>query len=141
MRVLAIDLGDARTGFALSDKGGVLASPLETFSHRSTVAIAEQARRYADEYEVGEIVLGLPLNMNGTEGPRAQKSREFALLLKELMPDIEIILRDERGTTVSAAGALNRTNTRGKKRKDIIDTVAAVILLQSYLDYKKNRPQ
>ncbi len=136
-RILGIDLGDARTGFAVSDPTGFLASAVGTYTESDMQKIAEKACEYAKSYQVSEIVLGYPKNMNNTVGERAQKSENFAEILKSQLPDIKVILWDERCTTKSAIGFLNQTNTRGKKRKSVIDTVAATIILQGYLDSKR----
>jgi len=140
MRILAIDLGDTRTGFAVSDPTGLIATPLSTFVSHDKQKVAERAAELAGQYSAERIVIGLPVNMNNTQGPRAEKSSVFAALLQTLLPDTEIILRDERNTTVTAAGVLNETNTRGKKRRAVIDTVAAAVILQNYLDYLRLNP-
>ena len=89
------------------------------------------------EHNVTKIVLGMPKNLNGTSGDRAEVTENFRNDLESRLPDTEIVLWDERLTTVQAAGILNVTNTRGRDRKNVIDTVAASIILQSYLDYIK----
>lgn len=134
MRILAIDYGDVRTGFAVCDPTGLIATALETFHQHKPDKVAERAVQYCQELKVEKIVLGMPKNMNNTLGERANKTLAFRDLLAALLPDIPIILWDERSTTVSAINILNETNVRGKKRKNIIDTVAATIILQSYLD-------
>ena len=92
------------------------------------------------QYEVEEIVVGLPLNMNGSKGPRAEKAELFANALNEAT-EIPVNMWDERSTTVQAHNYLNVTNTRGKKRKEIVDTVSATIILEAYLEYRKKRKQ
>jgi putative Holliday junction resolvase len=134
MRILAIDFGDARTGFALCDPTGLLASPLKTLHERNPQKVAEEAAGYCQLHKVETVVLGMPKNMNNTLGERAQKTLAFRDLLAELVPDTKIILWDERSTTLSATRILNTANVRGQKRKNVIDTVSAVVLLQSYLD-------
>ncbi|MBQ6676287.1 MAG: Holliday junction resolvase RuvX, partial [Ruminococcus sp.] len=89
-------------------------------------------------YEVGEIVVGLPLNMNGSFGPRAERCKQFADILNELT-ECPVNMWDERSTTVSAHNILNETNVRGKKRKAVVDTVAATIILEGYLEFRKNK--
>ena len=91
----------------------------------------------AEQYEVGEIIVGLPLNMNGSKGPRAEKCEAFAQLLSQLT-EVPVNMWDERSTTVSAHNILNETNVRGKKRKAVVDTVAATVILEAYLEYRKN---
>ena len=83
MKIMAIDYGDARTGFAISDRSEFLASPIGTVPERNAERLADKAAQTAAEYGAGEIIVGLPINMNGTEGPRAEKCRAFAELLKE----------------------------------------------------------
>lgn len=138
MVILAVDYGKARTGLAISDAGERLASPVCVIEERNSQRLAEKIAQYARERQAGEIVLGLPRNMDGSEGDSARNVREFQQLLKDIC-GLEVVLRDERGTTITAHGYLNVTNTRGKKRKSMIDSVAAVIILQDYLDYRRNR--
>lgn len=135
MRILGIDYGDARTGFAVSDPMHIIANAIGTLNERRMENVADAVEKYVAEYEVEKIVLGYPKNMNNTIGERAQKTEMFSNLLKERMPSIPIVLWDERGTTKSAIHVLNEANVRNKKRKKAVDTVAAVIILQSYLDF------
>ena len=137
MKILAVDFGDARTGIACCDTGEMLASPVEVIHDKKFERVIEKTAAIAREKGVGQIVVGHPKNMNGTLGPRAQLCEEFARLLGEQV-DVPIVLWDERSTTVSAHNYLNVTNTRGKKRKAVVDAVAAVIILESYLAYRKN---
>jgi len=139
MKIMSVDYGDARTGLAVCDRTEFLASPIGVVQERRFDEALQKAAAAAHEYGVERIVVGLPINMNGSEGPRAEKCREFGRLL-EKMAGIPVVMWDERGTTVSAANYLNETDTRGKKRKDVIDAVAAVIILESYLAYRKNHP-
>ena len=133
-RVLGIDFGEARTGLAISDASRMLASGVGNIKggglERSVDAIAEvvQAER------ISAIVLGLPVNMNGTEGPRAARIRQLAAMLEERLPDVPLALMDERMTTMAASRFLNETNTRGQRRKGVIDTLSAEIILQNALD-------
>ena len=133
-RVLGIDFGEARTGLAISDASRMLASGVGNIKggglERSVEAIAEVVQTE----KISGIVLGLPINMNGTEGPRAARIRQFASMLEEKMPDIPIALMDERMTTMAASRFLNETNTRGQRRKGVIDTLSAEIILQNALD-------
>ena len=135
MRVLGIDYGDARTGFAVSDPMKIIANAIGTLNERRMENVADTVEKYVKEYEVDKIVLGYPKNMNNTIGERAKKTEVFAEMLKERIPDVPVVLWDERGTTKSAIYVLNEANVRNKKRKKAIDTVAAVIILQSYLDF------
>ncbi len=137
MRIMAVDYGDAHTGLACCDRTETLASPLGVIDERNFQICAEKVAAAAVEYEVGEVVVGNPVNMNGTEGPRSEKCRQFAELLKNYL-DIPVIMWDERSTTVTAHGMMNDVNKRGKERKKVIDAVAAAVILQNYLDYKAN---
>lgn len=136
MRILAIDLGDVRTGVAVSDKNEFLASPVGTIEEKNRQVLLEKIVEIIKKYDVKKIVLGLPKNMDGTEGDSARKSRDFKELIQK-NTGLEVVLLDERGTTISAHNYLNMTDTRGKKRKNVVDTVAATIILQNYLDSKK----
>lgn len=133
MRILAIDYGDARIGLALSDESETLASPLSTYASQSMRKDIDYIAALAKEKGAGRIVLGLPVNMDGTEGARAQKTRSFGSVL-ERVSGIEVVYKDERLTTVSAERTLIACNMRREKRKQVIDTVSAQIILQSYLD-------
>lgn len=137
MRILGVDFGDARTGIAVSDPDGLLASPVCVIKETSINKIIEKTADFAGEYSVGQIVVGYPKNMNGTIGERAEKSRRFANKL-ESATGVPVKLWDERCTTMSAAVYMNATDTRGRKRKNTIDAAAATIILQDYLDYLKN---
>lgn len=134
MRIIGIDYGDARVGIAVSDPLGFTAQGLETVPNKVYNKMVERVVEIIKSYSAEKIVIGLPKNMNGTLGERGEISKKFADELKDFFPDAEIILWDERLSTVQAAGVLNVTNTRGKDRKNVIDTVAASIILQSYLD-------
>ena len=136
MRILAIDLGDVRTGVAVSDKNEFLASPVGTIEEKNRQVLLKKIVEIIKKYDVKKIVLGLPKNMDGTEGDSARKSRDFKELIQK-NTGLEVVLLDERGTTISAHNYLNMTDTRGKKRKNVFDTVAATIILQNYLDSKK----
>ena len=137
-RVLGVDAGTVRTGLALSDTDGFLASVLCTVKANGIRALAAEIKNKAEEHNVRLIVIGHPINMNGTIGVRAQHCEEFAKQLEIALGNIPVVLWDERSTTVSAIGFLNATDTRGKKRKAVIDTVAATIILENYLNYRKN---
>jgi len=139
MKILAVDYGDARTGLAACDPGEMLASPVGTVEHWDPQKVAEEAAKAAKEVRAERIVVGHPLNMDGTAGPRAQLCREFAALLREAS-GLPVVLWDERQTTVTATRYLNATDTRGKKRKRVIDAVAATVILESYLGWRKNHP-
>ena len=100
--------------------------------------VAEKIVYAAREYEAGMIVLGLPLNMDGSEGPRAQKTRKLAAILKNILP-LPVEFWDERSSTVSAASILTDNGTFGKKRKEVLDAVAATVILESYMAFRANQ--
>lgn len=137
MRILGIDYGDSRVGFAISDPTGFLASAIGTLHEGNPHKVTSKTSEYVKEYTVDEIVLGYPKNMNNTLGERAQKTESFANMLKEAIPNTPVILWDERGSTKSAINILNEANIRNKKRKNVVDTIAATIILQNYLDFKR----
>lgn len=135
MIILAIDLGKSRTGLAISDMTEFLASPLETLFEKNRENLIEKICEIAKEKKVEKFVVGLPKNMDGSEGESAQNARAFANELKE-KTGIEVVMQDERGTTITAHNYLSERNVRGDKRKKAVDTVAASIILQDYLDSK-----
>ena len=137
-RVLGVDFGDVRTGLAISDDTRFLASGIGFIKVGGIVKTADKVAEVFMENHAVAIVVGHPLNMNGSKGPRAERAEEFANLLRERLPEAEIILFDERMTTMAAARYLGETNTRGSKRKNVIDTLSAQIILQNYLDMEKN---
>ena len=128
MRILAIDYGDARTGLASCDAYESIASPVGTIAEWNRDKLAAKIAQKAKELGTELIVMGLPVNMDG--------SREFGAIIAEVT-GLEVVFRDERVTTVQAIGILNETNVRGKKRKAVIDTVAATLILEEYLEYRK----
>ncbi|MBQ3015021.1 MAG: Holliday junction resolvase RuvX [Clostridia bacterium] len=137
-RILGVDFGDTRTGLAVSDASRFLASGIGYVSPGGIVKTADKVAEVAREQKVSAIVVGLPKNMDGSEGFRADRCREFADLLRERLVDIPVAMMDERMTTMSASRYLNETNTRGQKRKGVIDTLSAQIILQNALDRLKN---
>lgn len=137
MKILAVDFGLARTGLAVCDENETLASPAGVISEWNREHLAQTIAAQAKERAVGMIVVGLPRNMDGSEGESALRARDFAALLQSVVA-VPVELRDERGTTITAHGYLNETNTRGKKRKAVVDAVAATIILQDFLDYRRN---
>ena len=137
-RILGVDFGDTRTGLAVSDVSRFLASGIGYVSPGGIVKTADKVAEVAREQKVSAIVVGLPKNMDGSEGFRAERCREFADLLRERLVDIPVAMMDERMTTMSASRYLNETNTRGQKRKGVIDTLSAQIILQNALDRLKN---
>ena len=137
MKIMAVDFGDSRTGLAVCDKSEFLASPAGVIEEKDFEKCIEKVAAAAKENAAEEIVVGYPKNMNNTIGERAQKCALFAEKIAELV-DVPVKLWDERSTTVSAHYYLNQTNTRGKKRKAVVDAVAATIILESYLGFRKN---
>lgn len=135
-RMLGVDYGVARTGIAVTDPLGMTAQGVATIHSGKEEKVLNEVIGYAEKYDVDTIVVGLPKNMNNTVGERGEACIAFGELLKQ-HTDCEVVMWDERLSTVSAIGYLNQTNTRGAKRKAVVDTVAAAIILQNYLDYKK----
>ena len=135
MRLLGIDYGDARVGIALSDPFGWTAAPLPCLSGKNKKELLRQIDRLVREHGVEKIVLGFPKNMNGTLGPQGEKVLKFCDLIKE-ETGLEIDFWDERLTTVAAERSLIEGDVSRKKRKKVIDMLAAVIILQGYLDSK-----
>ena len=137
MIIMAIDYGDVRTGIAVCDKFEMLASPVCVITQRDSDKVIEEIQKLSLEYKVERFVVGLPKNMDSSVGERALKCTDFAEKLRD-RTGIEAVMRDERLSTVSAHNVLNNTNTRGKKRKNVVDQVAAVMILQDYIDFRKN---
>lgn len=133
-----VDFGDTRTGWAVCDREERIASPAGVLTERRFDVCAEKTAQAACAAHAEEIVVGHPINMDGSRGERAQKCAEFAQRVEELS-GIPVTLWDERCTTVSAHQILNNVNVRGKKRKAVVDAVAAVLILEGYLAYCKNR--
>lgn len=133
MRILGIDYGERRTGIAVSDELGFFAQAVGTVFHKTEEEVLEQVIEKIDLIKPEKIVLGLPKNMDSTIGFRGKATLKFRDMLKE-RTDVPIIMWDERLSTVSSARTLNELNIKGKKRKEVIDTVAAVYILQNYLD-------
>lgn len=132
MIILAVDYGDVRTGIAVCDKMQLLASPVGTIVERDTDRLIQQITDIAHERHAQVIVVGEPVNMDGSRGWRAQACAEFAQRLQEAC-GLPCHLYDERCTTMMAHNALNLTNTRGKKRKAVVDTLSAVMILEGYM--------
>lgn len=137
MKIIAVDFGDSRTGLAMCDKTEMLASPLCVIEEKDFEECIRKTAEKIKENRADIAVVGYPKNMNNTVGERCEKCSLFAEKLKELA-EVPVELWDERCTTVSAHNYLNTTNTRGKKRKGIVDAVAATIILESYMGFRKN---
>ena len=131
--ILGVDYGDARTGLAVSDRLGMLAVGAGCIKCEGFKRAAEAVATVAKEKGAELIVVGNPINMNGTEGPRSEKCRAFAAALEELT-SLPVKLYDERLTTVSAHRILSESNVRGKKRKAAVDELSATLIQQDYLD-------
>ncbi len=140
MRILSVDLGEVRTGLAVCDSGETLASPLSPIVEKNKKILINKVSEQAVEQGAKLIVCGLPVNMDGTEGARAKLCREIAEKI-EFQSGIKTVMWDERGTTKTAIFYMNQTDTRGKKRKQAIDSASASVILQSYLDYRRNNKQ
>ncbi|MCM1132485.1 MAG: Holliday junction resolvase RuvX [Ruminococcus flavefaciens] len=138
MVIMGVDFGDSRTGLAVCGKSELAASPAGVIAEKDFDKCLEKTAEAVREHRAEMVVVGYPKNMNGTIGERAEKCRLFAERLHELT-GCPVELWDERCTTVSAHNYLNVTNTRGKKRKAVVDAVAATIILESYLGYRKNQ--
>lgn len=135
-RILGVDSGDVRTGLAVSDTLGFLANGIGTFTAPTEDELVELVVKYANEYDVERVVIGNPINMDGSSGERSQKVRALSEQIAARL-SVPIILFDERCTTMEAHKIMNITNTRGKKRKAAVDTLSAQIILQDYLDSRR----
>lgn len=138
MRIMAIDYGDAHTGIAISDPTGFLAGFTTTINAYRPEAVAEQIAQLAAQHGAEELVLGHPKNMDGTRGPRAEKAEAMADMLRQVT-GLPVVLWDERRTTIDAHQILMGAGKNAKKRKKTVDAVAATLILEGYLTYKKSR--
>ena len=136
MKIMGIDYGDARTGVAISDLLCTIVGTTTVLPSRNPEKLMTDLVRLTKENQIGEIVVGLPKNMDGTEGSRAQLCREFAQTLKEAT-GLPVAMWDERRTTVEAHNILSAHNYHGKKRKETVDAVAASLILEGYMAFKK----
>ena len=136
-KILSVDFGDVRTGLAISDPSRLLASGLGYVSPGGIEKTADAVAQTVKDEGASAVVVGLPVNMDGSRGSRAQRCEKFAAMLKERLDGIPVATFDERMTTMTASRYLNETNTRGKKRKQVIDTLSAQIILQNCLDRLK----
>ena len=139
MRIMAIDYGDARTGLAVSDLLGFMCGEAWTVEDWDPRRLAGRIAQAAREREVGTLVLGLPKNMDGSEGARAARTRRFAQRLADAC-GLPVALWDERRTTVTAAAILAGNDTFGQKRKQRLDSVSAAVLLDGFLAWRRNHP-
>ena len=136
MVIMSVDYGDSRTGLAVCDRSEFLASPAGVIFEKYETKVIEAVSQKSKELKAELIVVGHPRNMDGSYGERAEKCRAFADLLKE-KTGIEVALWDERLTTVSAHKVLNEVNVRGQKRKNVVDAVAAVMILEDFMKSRK----
>lgn len=137
MKILALDIGTVRIGIAASDIMEIIASAYDVYRRKNLKLDIEYIAKLSKDLSVGEIVIGLPLKMDGSEGQSVEMAREFGEELSKVL-DIPIHYQDERLSTVSAEKILIESGMRREKRKDKIDSIAATIILQTYLDKKKN---
>lgn len=137
MIILSVDYGDRRTGIAICDKYEMLASPVCVITEWNQQVLAQKIVDIAAERNAEQIVIGLPKNMDGSKGFRADACEELGNVIVRLT-EIPVVFWDERLTTVSAHRILNDNNVRGKKRKSVVDAVAAEIILQNYIDSRKS---
>ena len=139
MRIISIDYGDSRVGLAITDELCITAQGLETIDYRGNdKLLLKRLTEIIKEYNVQKIVIGKPINMNGTEGERVQKTEKFIHKLKCLYNKLEIIQIDERLTTVEAHKTMNFLDVNKYKKKSIVDTLSAVYILEIYLNKLKN---
>ena len=138
MRIMAIDYGDAHTGIAISDPTGFLTGHSTVINAYRAEVVAQEVARLAREHGVEELVLGHPINMDGTRGPRSEKAQAMAELLREAT-ELPVVLWDERRTTIDAHQILMNNGKNAKKRKKTVDAVAASLILEGYLTFKKSR--
>lgn len=136
MRIMAIDYGDAHTGIAISDPTGLLAGTTTTINSRKAEVVLEELARLVRDYRVDELVMGYPKNMDGSDGPRAELYRAFAQRVEEAT-GLKPVLWDERRTTIDAHRILFEAGKNGKKRKKTVDAVAASLILEGYLTFKR----
>lgn len=137
MKIMAVDYGDSHTGLACCDRTETVASPIGVIDEKNFNICVEKVAAASVEYEVGLIVVGNPLNMNGSAGPRSEMCRSFADLLQNYV-EVPVVMWDERSTTVTAHQMMNEVNKRGKKRKAVIDAVAAAVILENYMAWRAN---
>lgn len=137
-RIMGIDYGDARTGIAFSDLLCSIVGSTTVIHSRKPEKTLQEIVKLANEHDAGEIVMGLPKNMDGTEGPRAELCRAFAEEVRQAT-GLEVTLWDERRTTVEAHNILNEHNYHGKKRKNTVDAVAASLILEGYLNFRSKK--
>lgn len=134
MRIMGLDVGDATIGVAVSDALGLIANGLPTIRRKNIKYDLDSLKCIICEKNIKRIVVGLPKNMNNTIGPRGEKTIAFSDVLKEAFPEVEVVMWDERLTTCAAERTLLEADVSRKNRKNVIDQLAAVLILQGYLD-------
>ena len=139
MRIMAIDYGDAHTGVAISDLTGLLAGYTATIHTRRQEEVLARLEELIGEYGVEELVLGYPKNMDGTLGPRAEKAAALEQVLRQRFA-LPVVLWDERRTTIDAHNILQSAGKNAKKRKAVVDSVAAALILEGYLTFRRSHP-
>lgn len=137
MKIMAVDYGESRTGIAISDVTEFLASPVGIIKEKNTLRAIEKIAQQAKELRAEMIVIGNPVNMDGTRGERSEKCTFVAQEVEKLV-DIPVVMWDERATTKTALNMLTDNGTFGKKRKEVLDAVAATVILENYMAYRKN---
>ena len=138
MRIMAIDYGDAHTGIAVSDPTGLLAGFTTVITAYRPEAVAQRVAELAREHGAEELVLGHPVNMDGSLGPRSEKAKAMQALLEEAT-GLPVVLWDERRTTIDAHHILYQSGKNARQRKKVVDAVAATLILEGYLTYKKSQ--
>lgn len=138
MRIMAIDYGDAHTGVAISDPTGLLAGSVHTIHSRREDVVLKELERLIQEFQVTELVMGFPRNMDGTEGPRAALYQAFAQKI-EAVTGLKPVMWDERRTTIDAHRILFDAGKNAKKRKKTVDAVAASLILEGYLTFRRTQ--
>jgi putative Holliday junction resolvase len=135
---MAVDYGDVRTGLAVCDRAEILASPLCVITERKAKELMHKIADIVNEEQIEEIIVGNPINMNNTRGPRSEQCVYFAEKLKEAV-SVPVLMWDERTSTQAAHVLLNEADKKGKKRKQIIDAAAAAVILENYLTFRRNQ--
>lgn len=138
--MLGVDYGDARIGLSVCDENETMAFPLSTVRSESMRKNIDRIASIANDERVGRIVVGLPLNMDGTEGARASKTRTFGRVLASVS-GVEVVYFDERLTSVEAEGIMDANFLKGERRKQVIDRIAAQLILDGYLTAEKNKKE
>ena len=138
MIIMSVDYGDVRTGIAVCDKMQIIASPVCVITEKDREKLAEKIKELAIEKKAERLCVGIPQNMDGSYGFRSDACREFAGILRE-KTGLQVDFQNERLTTVSAHNILNTVNVSGKKRKEVVDAVSAVLILEDYMNTIKNK--